>query len=56
MRIRIQGDEKQCLEGIKKLKKNLEILKVSDFQPLGENSLLGRVYVEVGEFFIKADD
>ena len=53
MRIRIQGDKNQCLEGIRKLKKNLEILKVSDFQPLGENSPIGRVYVEVGEFFMK---
>ena len=53
MRIRIQGDRNQCLEGIRKLKKTLEILKVSDFQPLKENPLLGRVYVEVGEFFVR---
>lgn len=53
MRIRIQGDEKQCFEGIRKLKKNLQILKVSDFQPLRENPPIGRVYVEVGEFFVK---
>ena len=56
MRIHIQGDRNQCLEGIKKLKKTLEILKVSDFQPLKENSLLGRVYVEVGESLLKSKD
>ncbi|MEO0841657.1 MAG: hypothetical protein AAF063_22460 [Cyanobacteria bacterium J06643_5] len=54
MRIRIQGDENQCFEGVKKLKKTLEILKISDFQPLKENSAIGRIYVEIGEFLLKS--
>lgn len=56
MKIGIQGNEKQCLLGIKKLQKNLRILKISDFQPLKDNSLVGRVYVEVGELLVKATD
>ena len=56
MRIRIQGDMNQCLEGVKKLKKTLEILNVTDFQPIKENSSIGRVYVNVGEFVTKTED
>lgn len=53
MKIRIQGNEQQCLEGLKKLKKNLRILKVSDFQPVKADSQLGAVYVEVGDFYME---
>ncbi|MEO0933534.1 MAG: hypothetical protein AAFY21_07165 [Cyanobacteria bacterium J06641_2] len=42
---------KQCLDGIKKLKNKVRILKVSDFQPLKENSQVGFIYVEVGDSY-----
>ena len=46
MKIRIQGSKEQCLDGVKRLQKNIGILKFSDFVPI-KNSQIGVIYVEI---------
>lgn len=47
MKIRIQGSKEQCLDGIQKLRKSYEVLKVSGFYPSRDDFHLGKIFVEL---------